>query len=325
MTEPPALPPAGWYPDPTNPGGQRYWDGQRWTEQAAAAPAPTPPPGWYPDPRGGEQQRYWDGSAWTERTQAKARPELELAEGDQLSETVEVEPEPQGLRASKSAASTSPGAPIPKASGPTLGEQLGKAWAQAGGQVGCPGCQTTTGSPGALCPSCGSRYPSPRGAMVGIAAALLGSLFLLIAYIATGHLLHSKANGHTDVGTLETLGWLLGIVGVGMVVYSVGRSGPQKQTSCCGCSCAVALIVIPAAGWVLWTAGGPLLAAVVIPAWVPLSWILEYAAQAWRFTSIRCRSIATGTATLRKFVPFGERSWRRADTSSHGADDLLGA
>jgi Protein of unknown function (DUF2510) len=27
----PALPPAGWYPDPTNAGQNRYWDGHAWT------------------------------------------------------------------------------------------------------------------------------------------------------------------------------------------------------------------------------------------------------------------------------------------------------
>ena len=27
----PALPPAGWYPDPGRPGGLQYWDGARWT------------------------------------------------------------------------------------------------------------------------------------------------------------------------------------------------------------------------------------------------------------------------------------------------------
>jgi hypothetical protein len=30
-----ALPPAGWYPDPGRPGGQRYWDGGQWTEHTA--------------------------------------------------------------------------------------------------------------------------------------------------------------------------------------------------------------------------------------------------------------------------------------------------
>jgi hypothetical protein len=36
-------PPAGWYPDPSTPGTQRYWDGSRWTEHTAplqAAPTP---------------------------------------------------------------------------------------------------------------------------------------------------------------------------------------------------------------------------------------------------------------------------------------------
>lgn len=28
-------PPAGWYPDPTQPGQQRYWDGTQWTEHTA--------------------------------------------------------------------------------------------------------------------------------------------------------------------------------------------------------------------------------------------------------------------------------------------------
>jgi hypothetical protein len=33
------LPPAGWYPEPGNPGGRRYWDGHQW-----AAPPPALPP-----------------------------------------------------------------------------------------------------------------------------------------------------------------------------------------------------------------------------------------------------------------------------------------
>jgi uncharacterized protein DUF2510/uncharacterized protein DUF4190 len=39
--------PPGWYPDPSGSGGQRYWDGNAWTEHAQA-PASAPPPatGW---------------------------------------------------------------------------------------------------------------------------------------------------------------------------------------------------------------------------------------------------------------------------------------
>ncbi|AHG24354.1 hypothetical protein SEA_JAMIE19_32 [Mycobacterium phage Jamie19] len=36
------LPPPGWYPDPAGHGGQRYWDGQRWTGHQAAPPLAAP-------------------------------------------------------------------------------------------------------------------------------------------------------------------------------------------------------------------------------------------------------------------------------------------
>ena len=44
------LPPSGWYPDPNEPTRQRYWDGERWTDDFAPHPpgylAP-PPPGYF--------------------------------------------------------------------------------------------------------------------------------------------------------------------------------------------------------------------------------------------------------------------------------------
>jgi hypothetical protein len=35
----PAIAP-NWYPDPTNYGLMRYWDGRQWTEHRSAAPTP---------------------------------------------------------------------------------------------------------------------------------------------------------------------------------------------------------------------------------------------------------------------------------------------
>jgi uncharacterized RDD family membrane protein YckC len=39
MTTPPVVP-AGWFPDPERPQGQRYWDGGAWTEHRRPSPAP---------------------------------------------------------------------------------------------------------------------------------------------------------------------------------------------------------------------------------------------------------------------------------------------
>lgn len=57
--------PAGWYPDNTSPGNERYWDGSQWTEQSrpvAGQPfGATPPaaPGWTPPPAVGGQKNWF--------------------------------------------------------------------------------------------------------------------------------------------------------------------------------------------------------------------------------------------------------------------------
>ena len=37
-------PPPGWYPDPGGAGGQRWWDGTRWTEHVSAPGVARPVP-----------------------------------------------------------------------------------------------------------------------------------------------------------------------------------------------------------------------------------------------------------------------------------------
>jgi hypothetical protein len=46
--------PAGWYPDPQDPGQQRYWDGVAWTEatRPSGIAPPPPPTGAYGAPGG---------------------------------------------------------------------------------------------------------------------------------------------------------------------------------------------------------------------------------------------------------------------------------
>ncbi|MEM9894628.1 MAG: DUF2510 domain-containing protein, partial [Actinomycetota bacterium] len=38
-------PAAGWYPDSSNPGMERWWDGQAWSQQTRPVGAPPPGPG----------------------------------------------------------------------------------------------------------------------------------------------------------------------------------------------------------------------------------------------------------------------------------------
>lgn len=42
--QPPSIVPAGWYPDPDDAAGVRYWNGFAWTDLRAPLPSPGPPP-----------------------------------------------------------------------------------------------------------------------------------------------------------------------------------------------------------------------------------------------------------------------------------------
>lgn len=48
MTDSTSLPPPGWYDDTLNPGVERFWDGEAWTDdvrpRVMSPPAPAPPP-----------------------------------------------------------------------------------------------------------------------------------------------------------------------------------------------------------------------------------------------------------------------------------------
>lgn len=56
--------PAGWYPDNTQPGHERYWDGSQWTDQARAAAGSTSAPSAAPigDP---SEETLWEGQSET--------------------------------------------------------------------------------------------------------------------------------------------------------------------------------------------------------------------------------------------------------------------
>ncbi len=157
------------------------------------------------------------------------------------------------------------------------------------GWVLCPGCRQSTGPPRALCPDCGSRLPQPAkadsaGALL-VAGLVIGAIGYAI-YAATGH------------GSFGAVVLLIGIIafGVGLAQSKnvAGRIGPERQSSCCGCSCAVALFVVPVGATLLWSHGGPAMAALVLPAWVPLSWVAA--------------GLSAGVDTVRrKFEPVSDR------------------
>lgn len=135
----------------------------------------------------------------------------------------------------------------------------------------CPGCLRTTGPPGALCPYCGSRYPDPGAAGLAVILGIVAAVGIGLALLLQG------ASGSV-AGFFGLIGILALIGAIGTGSQASGRVGPAqpRQASCCGCSCAVALLVIPSAGAILWTHGGPATATLALPAWIPLSWALHH-------------------------------------------------
>jgi len=83
----------------------------------------------------------------------------------------------------------------------------------------------------------------------------------------------------------ETVGVIIGVIGfLGLLAAGAGfseslpRVGPaqaKQSASCCGCSCVVALLVIPAGALALWSSAGPEYALLAFPAWVPLVRLMD--------------------------------------------------
>lgn len=55
--------PAGWYPDPSDPQIEAFWNGAGWTAHK-----------WFPDPKDPEARLFWDGARWTGDRRAATEP-----------------------------------------------------------------------------------------------------------------------------------------------------------------------------------------------------------------------------------------------------------
>jgi RNA polymerase subunit RPABC4/transcription elongation factor Spt4 len=138
------------------------------------------------------------------------------------------------------------------------------------GKQRCPGCQRTTGPAGAICPACGSVYPNPEATRRLNSGCLWTALACFVGLVLMGTDPDSGVLLAVG-GTLFLLGGLAGFVLLIPLAEAQGRFGPAGASpSCCGCSCVVALIALPTVALVLWSTSGPLVAALVIPAWVPI-------------------------------------------------------
>jgi Protein of unknown function (DUF2510) len=81
--EPAQVAAPGFYPDPRDPSRELYWDGDKWTNEAAIS---VPDPGFYPDPNDPKVERYWDGKRWTESRQPVGVAQAVPANGEKQQE-----------------------------------------------------------------------------------------------------------------------------------------------------------------------------------------------------------------------------------------------
>jgi Domain of unknown function (DUF4352)/Protein of unknown function (DUF2510) len=160
MTTPPA--PAGWYPDPGQSGGLRYWDGASWTEHLTPAPPAQAPPSHAAPapPAGGPESAPEPSEPSPERGGAHRAPDPE--------------PEPES-------------APPPHTEQPTTEVPLREPWPYADATTPTPA------EPPAVEPPAGTEPPTPvdnRNLVMwfgGAVAALLLALVLVAVYAFVIH------------------------------------------------------------------------------------------------------------------------------------------
>lgn len=91
-----------------------------------------PPSGWYPDPAGGPGERFWDGQAWSQATRAKQEPTQAGARGTDGQHAPHVDPR---LRAHSSGYGAAPGHVAPSSGYGTPGAGYGVSAQSYGKQI----------------------------------------------------------------------------------------------------------------------------------------------------------------------------------------------
>lgn len=79
--------------------------------------------------------------------------------------------------------------------------------------------------------------------------------------------------------TISGFGVLGALIGAGMFASGLGREGAQQQESCCGCTCLLVLLVLPAGELLLYVHGGLLMALAAFPLWIPSARLLDAVVQ----------------------------------------------